>query len=336
MKEQIEIDDKSIHILDAMNPPGMFLDGQRQREYSAKDMLPMSGKLIPEFDGRRNIRDMFARKPSLPKSQSIPVAFTDAEPNTGISAKPFKSSKRPNSQVDASGMEAATRLPAMGSAPVSSSKKRPISESSAQRTLKRPKSGAVTPAPAPTTGKGQRSLKGFFSTATATQRSPDAPSFSNGARSEVATCSNNVSQAAIDLDAKTPKSPPQKQEAKSLDSTSPASSPANQDTALTGTSSVQVSPSKSDQSPCDGDTVHDPVQSMESWSKLFTKPAAPRCEGHDEPCKTMLTKKNGMNRGRSFWMCARPLGPTGEKEKNTQWRCHTFIWCSDWNPTTAS
>ncbi|KAL9033564.1 MAG: hypothetical protein Q9214_007454, partial [Letrouitia sp. 1 TL-2023] len=80
----------------------------------------------------------------------------------------------------------------------------------------------------------------------------------------------------------------------------------------------------------------DPVQSKASWSKIFTKPAAPRCQGHDEPCVRMLTKKHGINRGRSFWMCSRPLGPSGNQEKKTQWRCHTFIWCSDWNPRDAA
>lgn len=76
--------------------------------------------------------------------------------------------------------------------------------------------------------------------------------------------------------------------------------------------------------------VFDPIVSKESWQGLFRKKAAPLCEGHEEPCKSMLTKKKGENQGRSFWMCARPLGPSGQKEKNTQWRCGTFIWCSDW------
>jgi AP endonuclease 2 len=69
--------------------------------------------------------------------------------------------------------------------------------------------------------------------------------------------------------------------------------------------------------------------SKQSWGKLFSKRISPKCE-HDEPCKIMLTKKPGINCGRSFWMCARPLGPSGNKEKNTQWRCSTFIWASDW------
>jgi AP endonuclease 2 len=69
--------------------------------------------------------------------------------------------------------------------------------------------------------------------------------------------------------------------------------------------------------------------SRKTWGKLFSKPISPKCE-HGEPCKTMLTKKPGVNCGRSFWMCSRPLGPSGNKEKNTQWRCNTFIWASDW------
>jgi len=75
--------------------------------------------------------------------------------------------------------------------------------------------------------------------------------------------------------------------------------------------------------------VHDPVASKESWSRLLRKPATPLCE-HSEPCKSMLTRKKGENQGRSFWMCQRPLGPSGNKEKGTQWRCSTFIWSSDW------
>jgi len=80
----------------------------------------------------------------------------------------------------------------------------------------------------------------------------------------------------------------------------------------------------------EGETVHDPIVSKESWDTLFRKKAAPLCESHKEPCKSMVTKKKGENQGRSFWMCARPLGPSGQKEKGTEWRCGTFVWCSDW------
>src|SRR5205814_977850 len=73
----------------------------------------------------------------------------------------------------------------------------------------------------------------------------------------------------------------------------------------------------------------DPILPKESWSKLFSKRVVPRCE-HNEPCISFSTKKPGINCGRSFYMCPRPLGPSGQKEKNTPWRCGTFIWSSDW------
>ncbi len=81
--------------------------------------------------------------------------------------------------------------------------------------------------------------------------------------------------------------------------------------------------------PADQASVIDPIVSKESWSKLLGKRVIPRCE-HQEPCISLITKKPGANCGRSFYMCSRPLGPSGQKEKNSQWRCGTFIWSSDW------
>lgn len=41
------------------------------------------------------------------------------------------------------------------------------------------------------------------------------------------------------------------------------------------------------------------------WSAIFTPPTPPLCTQHGEPCKLMVTKKDGPNRGRAFWMCSR-------------------------------
>jgi GRF zinc finger len=64
------------------------------------------------------------------------------------------------------------------------------------------------------------------------------------------------------------------------------------------------------------------------WARLFdaSKSRVPLCE-HGEPCRLLFSKKAGVNYGRSFYMCARPLGPSGDKERGTQWRCRTFLWC---------
>ena len=95
LKEKIEIDGQEKHTLDLMNPEGMFVNGQRQIEWSNKHLLPMSGKLIPEFDRRRNIKDMFAMKPSLPKPTST---LTERDESRSRTPSPTKSNGPVRSQ----------------------------------------------------------------------------------------------------------------------------------------------------------------------------------------------------------------------------------------------
>ena len=320
-----------------MNPPGMFLNGKRLREYSVtNDPLPLSGKLIPEFFGRRNIRDMFARKPSVQQSQSTDATTTELEEinaeemsNGGATIMPpFRLSTTAQVPTSAPGIPT--------SSPSVASKKRPISEVSSTKPLKRAKSSSSASAPQ-ATSKGQQSLKGFFkpksSSTTTTDsigeepKTPEAKNTFNSTSLYVSTAANSFVTADGLV------TPPK------LASPSMNESALNDSTYETthDMPSTRTSPSFTRSGfTQDQETVHDPIQSKESWSKLFTKPVAPRCEGHDEPCITLLTKKPGMNLGRSFWMCPRPLGPSGAKEKNTQWRCQTFIWCSDWNSSVAN
>ncbi len=173
------------------------------------------------------------------------------------------------------------------------SSKRRLIDSAASRDSKkqRPDNGPISV-------KDQKSLKGFFTTAN--KKSPLQPS------PEDLTGKTMRDTVAINP----------------VRSESQTTSPANTITvACEGDELLAESVSS---------TVAAAEANQRSWSALFSKPVAPLCEGHDEPCKTMLTKKKGVNEGRSFWMCARPLGPSGEKERGTEWRCGTFIWATDW------
>lgn len=69
-KDKVWVDGVEKHILDIVNPLGIFEGGVRKQSWSTKCLLPMSGKLIPEFDKRQSIRDMFTRKPSLPNQRA--------------------------------------------------------------------------------------------------------------------------------------------------------------------------------------------------------------------------------------------------------------------------
>lgn len=335
-KDAILIDGVERKFRDVMNPPGMFLEGNRQREYSAtSDPLPSSGKLIPEFFGRRNIRDMFARKPSLPRSQSNGTVSKDAEVSgvTAASQESLMTEMLSPIKGTAEDPRDSTSTVTTRSPPVVG-KKRSAPATIGSKSTKRGKAGSAAPA-LPMTGKGQQSLKGFFKpSATIDLR---VASIIQGTEvSQTSLRDDVVGRPAADL-AKTDLAADVQVAPASLDSATytprkvgarhmPGESP-SANASPTGNDTAVIQPQGN---------VHDPVESKESWSKLFTKPAAPRCEGHDEPCISLLTKKPGINLGRSFWMCPRPLGPSGAKERNTQWRCQTFIWCSDWNPNATS
>ena len=62
IKDKVASEGKEVDIKDLMNPTGMFVNGERKREQESKHLLPLSGKLIPEFDRRRNIKDMLFKK----------------------------------------------------------------------------------------------------------------------------------------------------------------------------------------------------------------------------------------------------------------------------------
>ncbi|KAF1830176.1 DNA lyase-like protein [Decorospora gaudefroyi] len=291
------------HILDLMNPSGMFEDGVRLREYDpAKDTLPLSGKLLAEFTKRRSIRDMFSKKPTLPKSASTPTAMvsdasmaSEAEstgPITGSGTDKESGSGTESSVTEA--LSVAHGNPGSSQSPLKSAEKRPASASgSPSKSVKRSKSSISTAASK--ASKGQQSLKGFFQT-----------------RNKPADPSSTKETAAPSSPSSTPSS---------------VADPSSQ-------SNMPPPPSPSAQAAVtseffDSDPRASQEASKESWTKLFSKKPAPRCE-HGEPCIPLTTKKPGINCGRQFWICPRPIGPSGQKEVGTQWRCGTFVWSSEW------
>lgn len=65
------------------------------------------------------------------------------------------------------------------------------------------------------------------------------------------------------------------------------------------------------------------------WSRIFTRPKPPLCSGHNEPCTIRVTKKNGPNKGREFWMCSRPHGASDDPAKSKEYRCSYFKWVKE-------
>ncbi|ERF75011.1 hypothetical protein EPUS_08056 [Endocarpon pusillum Z07020] len=297
LKDQVIMEGKEVFMRDLLNPPGMFQDGVRAHQWTTKNLLPMSGKLITEFDRRRNIRDMFSRKPSLPTAESSNGTFVGSVDRTPtIMPSPEPAVKQ---DEDSQSSVVAPSVPIAAPVPKNSASTKRSQKETTQPVAKRAKSGSQ-PSTTAEIKKGQKSLKGFFQPKSTSKPSSQSDGL-YGTDEEKITVLAAETQEISEVDI-----------------------------AVTAAADDLATPSPTRSQQSNSNSFVDPIVSKESWGKLFIKPAAPKCE-HEEPCKTMLTKKTGVNCGRSFWMCARPLGPSGNKEKGTQWRCSTFIWASDWN-----
>lgn len=318
LKQKVDIGGEEVDIRDVMST-GMFKGGFRQREWSTKDLLHLSAKLIPEFDRRRNIRDMFAKKPSLKTGQSSFSTKSTAEGQTGTQTGSAVDSEKISPLTVDSQVPSASRATSFTSesqsttmpSPAKPSVKRASdSSSAAARPHKKGKFGATSKTTASAkdqAGKGQSSLMGFFK---------PKVSQSNGTLDGQST-STSAADGESDTASMSASDPP-----------TPALPVSEFTTPPVVSDQEYTSPSKTFNL-ASQKSVIDPVASKESWSKILGKRTVPRCE-HNEPCISLITKKLGENQGRSFYMCPRPIGPSGQKEKNSQWRCGTFIWSSDW------
>ncbi|KAI1101008.1 DNA lyase [Jackrogersella minutella] len=291
LKDIVSIDGKEVHIRDIMNAPGVFKDGIRLRDWTAKDSLPLSARLIPEFDRRRSIKDMFFKKPTAPKQTLVPV-------NESSQSLSQESAKVESSMTEESVANSASQASSVGSMPSPSRakagglKRTPSGTASASRPQKKTKA-ILTKEPST---KGQGNLMGFF---------------------KPKTISSPNTTPEIKEDPKT---------SRGLDDT------ADIKMSIESTDGDKLKDISERSSP---ERVFDPIESKESWSKLLSKRVLPKCD-HGEDCIRFVTKKPGVNKGRAFFTCGRPLGPSGEKETGTQWRCGTFIWSSDWNGPQTS
>jgi len=74
-----------------------------------------------------------------------------------------------------------------------------------------------------------------------------------------------------------------------------------------------------------------------SWSALFTPIPPPLCSVHHEPAKEFRVNKPGPNKGKTFFLCSRPVGPGYDKgrserlreEVDHRYKCNFFMWSKD-------
>lgn len=299
-----------------MNPESMFEKGERLREWSTKDLLPQSAKLLTEFDRRRSIKDMFTKKPAATKLDQAATDISVAESSTSAdltpgtqafitapSSTPSKSaatetstikkppsivaSPKPLKRASTDGSSTANlKSPSTIASPTAPTK-RAASAATAQPS-KKTKTAAAKDKDKP--GPMQSSLKGFFK--------PKAPAPTETLKEKL---DEGGSSAVAAISPPPPPPPP------SSISSSPAKKPMASSSQIDGAIAAsddeggavpEYTGGRGSEAAADGERVFDPIESKESWSKLLGKKrAAPPCE-HGEPCISYVTKKPGFNTGK--------------------------------------
>ncbi|KIJ65299.1 hypothetical protein HYDPIDRAFT_111231 [Hydnomerulius pinastri MD-312] len=77
--------------------------------------------------------------------------------------------------------------------------------------------------------------------------------------------------------------------------------------------------------------------SRAAWSQLMAPVQPPKCAIHGEPAKEYTVNKPGPNKGKTFFICSRPVGPGYDKGKGErlreevdhQYRCNFFKWSAE-------
>ncbi|RYP33400.1 hypothetical protein DL767_004805 [Monosporascus sp. MG133] len=259
----VKIDGKDVHIKDIMNPEGMFRDGNRLRDWTAKDLLPMSAKLIPEFDRRQSIKDMFFKKPAMVPKPSPTLAKEPSPSKETRQSEATPTPTRESSESPLSQPESLASAPSPRKPSNTGLKRTPSITASTSRPQKKTKATLSKES----SGKGQSSLMGFF-----TPKTTSSP----GKKADT------------------------EDQATSLDELNSTPEGATLAEATEGMSyQLNAGNPKDASTPTGTERIIDPIQSKESWSKLLGKRVLPKCE-HGEDCISLVTKKAGANRGELF------------------------------------
>jgi AP endonuclease-2 len=277
IQPEVTINGEKICAKDIMNPPGVFLNGQRVREIIAKDLLPTSGKLLPEFDKRRTIKDMFQKKvPALPTILGAQAtSMEDNSKTLGIS----EDGKMNHVSLEVSTSPTWTLSASQSINPspvkVDIGKRTPITSKVETPPPKRQRSSTIKEQRSKTSG--QQTLQNFFQPKQAKKNSSAAAIHTTPEKDEYISRVNGADPNGSQL--------------------SPPNSPASGAIKNGGSTKFEENAME--------EKFIDPFTTRTEWTKLFSRQAPPRCEGHQEPCTSLQTKVKGPNCGRWFWICPR-------------------------------
>ena len=310
---------------------------------SAKREPPrLAVKYWPEFQGKQMLMSNFFTKrgaeapppqaPTAPPNGISPLATafdtlnTQAQP---VSVEEQSAPKAP--QLSSSSQPDIEPSSQCSMSPPSTQTSLKLSQESSHETLKRSRTSTSTTAGGSKPKKlkaGQMKLSSFFTKpTTTTTTTPTAPANATAPSDRAGSLSSEIIDLCEDSE---------EMEMPLPTITSEIRLPADRDSRST---THGQSREKKNENGKTGSAT------SSSWSALFMpKPPPPLCTVHQEPSKEFRVNKPGPNKGKAFYLCARPVGPGYDKgrherlreEVDHQYKCNFFMWASDAKRAAAS
>ncbi|GAA5823223.1 hypothetical protein JCM5353_005124 [Sporobolomyces roseus] len=305
----------TVHLWDEMNP-------NRKRGEPLPEPPAFASRFFDEYSGKQQTINNFFSKgaPAQPvKKTSIPAsASPQPVASTSTSKVPPSASPQPSSSTSTA-IKSTRSTSSQELETLSKKGKGKAREEETEKPIEKK--------------KGQQSLQSWF-------RPPPEPEPPAKKRKKSATPSNSSSSSTNSTKKKKGKSITPEP----VSTTQPTPSPSNlydaqpedddiifDDTQTAPTSSSSAPPSGSPSSPLLTAEVN--AQAASAWSNVFAQKSVPLCEGHKEPTKMWTVNKPGINKGRKFYLCQRPVGPGYDKGQakinvNPEFRCDHFEWAT--------
>ncbi|GAA5866472.1 hypothetical protein JCM1840_001328 [Sporobolomyces johnsonii] len=312
LHDEIEVEGRgTIRLWDMMN-------SGRSKEDPPPPPPGFATRFYDEFSGKqRQLSSWFGKKgrapPPQPPTTSTSTSALSASPQTVSASAPEASTS--SSQPPTSKLFSSSQLSASNYASTNGS--------SSKKGKGKAKEEEKTPAVEKKVEKktGQQSLASFF-------RPPPSPEPLKKKRKKSASKSKTSSPPAASPPARSSSQPAPFTSTASPQSVSRATQDEDDDILILDDQEDLVASATASYS-----TAEVNAQAVSAWSAMLTPKSAPLCDGHNEPSKLLTVNKPGINKGRRFYLCARPVGPGYDKGKgqarinvNPEFRCDFFEW----------
>ncbi|GAA5957455.1 hypothetical protein JCM3765_001147 [Sporobolomyces pararoseus] len=325
LHDSIEVPGRgTVHLWEEMNPG-------RKRGGPIPEPPSFACKFYDEFSGKQRLLSNFFGKgaaatkssttaTSGPSPSPQPVASTSKLPSTSSSQPSESSSKSDVVKIQSQEPESTKK----------NKKKKGKAVEKEEVEIEKPVEKK----------KGQQSLSSFFLPPPPSSSEPEPSNKKRKKSSTPASSSGSSNNESKKKKKKVTPEPPSQSQSTSRPTPSPSSStytnnerPDDDDMIIVEDHSTTSTSQRDQLQDASQSAAEVNAQAASVWQNVFAPKAAPLCEGHKEPTKMWTVNKPGINKGRKFYLCARPVGPGYDKGQakinvNPEYRCDHFEWAT--------